>query len=46
MIAAALNEGNFLSLERYCRFLLLEGVIAPHHVGECVPLHEGLRLGV
>jgi general secretion pathway protein E len=45
-MAAALHADNFLSLERYCRFLLLEGVIAPHHVGDCVPLHEGLRLGV
>jgi len=42
---AAFNDENFLSSVRSCQFLLREGVIAPHHVAECLPLHGDMRMG-
>jgi type II secretory ATPase GspE/PulE/Tfp pilus assembly ATPase PilB-like protein len=41
-IAARLGPENFVSTARYCRFLLTQGLVAPRHVAECLPLHRGL----
>ena len=41
-IAARLAPENFVSTARYCRFLLTQGLVAPRHVAECLPLHHGL----
>ena len=45
-LAARLTPDNFISTARYCRFLLTDGIVAPRHVAECLPLHRGLAAGL
>lgn len=41
-VVARLTPDNFVSMQRYCRFLLTSGVIAPAHAAECFPLTQRL----
>lgn len=39
-ISAALTTENFVSLQRYAKFLLKQGIISPEHAAECFPLQQ------
>ena len=39
-ISAALTNENFVSLQRYAKFLLTQGIISPEHAAECFPLQQ------
>ncbi len=39
-ISAVLTNENFVSMQRYAKFLLTQGIVAPEHAAECFPLQQ------